>query len=414
MKKTFEGSPKFLLHGISGVFNYGCEAIVRTTVDILKEQWPECHIAYASRRPKQDGLVLEDCDLEIIDNRIPNFSSPTRLLNSYYARFGRPEGWIAFDKKALSGTYDYLVSIGGDIFTLRRPSASKKVAIYPVDCANWVMDHGKKYVLWGASVGPYDSWPESIPVFKKFLSRCELITAREPETVRYLSKLGISSNVTAVADPAFLLPAQFIEQDWPFGNDMTPVLGMNLSPLASTFASSGTEQFLNIQVEMVIKVVDALGVNVLFIPHVIASQVTDDDYRTMHRIHQSLPEHIAQKVRLLPPHLGAMRTKGMIQHCDALIAARMHCCIAGVSSGTPTLFLSYSRKSVGMAEYVYGNSLWVYKVEEFYRSPDIAKLATVLQTSKEMRSFLNGSKERFVADARLAGTALKRSISANQ
>ena len=37
-----------LLIGIGGVYNYGCEAIVRGTVNILKSINPEVKISYAS------------------------------------------------------------------------------------------------------------------------------------------------------------------------------------------------------------------------------------------------------------------------------------------------------------------------------------------------------------------------------
>ena len=39
---------KVLLIGIDGVYNYGCEAIVRGTVEILKAVNPKIEVTYAS------------------------------------------------------------------------------------------------------------------------------------------------------------------------------------------------------------------------------------------------------------------------------------------------------------------------------------------------------------------------------
>ena len=49
-----QNKPIFLLHGIGGVYNYGCEAIVRGTEQIIRKEYPTADIIYASRRPIDD------------------------------------------------------------------------------------------------------------------------------------------------------------------------------------------------------------------------------------------------------------------------------------------------------------------------------------------------------------------------
>ena len=55
-----------LLIGIGGVYNYGCEAIVRGTVNILKTINPNVHISYASYNYEDDVRRLADCDIRIV------------------------------------------------------------------------------------------------------------------------------------------------------------------------------------------------------------------------------------------------------------------------------------------------------------------------------------------------------------
>ena len=49
-----------LLIGIGGVYNYGCEAIVRGTVEILRKVNPQIQIAYASYNYVDDKRRLKD------------------------------------------------------------------------------------------------------------------------------------------------------------------------------------------------------------------------------------------------------------------------------------------------------------------------------------------------------------------
>ena len=64
-----------------------------------------------------------------------------------------------------------------------------------------------------------------------------------------------------------------------------------------------------------------------------------------------------QRISILPPYIGAAKTKGYIQQMDLLIAARMHCCVGGISVATPTLFVTYSNKGIGMSFYAYGHHI---------------------------------------------------------
>ena len=57
---------KVLLIGIDGVYNYGCEAIVRGTVEILKAVNPKIEVTYASYNFEDDRKRLSDCDIKIL------------------------------------------------------------------------------------------------------------------------------------------------------------------------------------------------------------------------------------------------------------------------------------------------------------------------------------------------------------
>lgn len=60
--------------------------------------------------------------------------------------------------------------------------------------------------------------------------------------------------------------------------------------------------------------------------------------------------------------------------CDFVIAARMHCAVNAVSTGVPALFLAYSEKAKGMAEYVYGSNEPVIPLMDFENTSKISYL----------------------------------------
>ena len=53
-------------------------------------------------------------------------------------------------------------------------------------------------------------------------------------------------------------------------------------------------------------------------------------------------------------HFDSCEYKDIIKKCDLVYAERMHVGVGAVSQGVPTIFITYSRKSVGMARLVYG------------------------------------------------------------
>lgn len=356
--------PRFILEGIGGVYNYGCEAIVRGTVKILRKRWPCCHIIYVSKRLNDDVDRLKDPELKIIP--FNSYVPPSVRFFNKLARWSRlpwPLGakneyrWL---KKATC-----VLSIGGDLFTLYANEINAS--------SFWILEHTEKIlktgipiVLWGTSVGPFDLNLHALEAFPQILRKLLCILAREPQTVEYLAKLQIRKNVFQVADPAFLMEPIRDDTDYQnvFSNNKS-IVAINFSPL-SIIQSLGQEKLQEAsqnQAGIIARITNEYDVNILLVPHVICPwNRNDDDYNYLQVIKQKVPSKFQKRIFLLPPDLGAQKTKGILSKCQVLVTARMHCAIAGVSMFIPTLFLSYSRKAVGMCEYIYGNREWVLPI----------------------------------------------------
>lgn len=406
-------SPTFALYGISGVHNYGCEAIVRGTVSLLRQEWPDCHIVYASARPQTDMEALSDIRLSIVPER-PHVPLSRRGLNSIMRRLG-----LSFRVSVPDNLYwltddiDCVLAIGGDNFTLWHGQESA-TSFFQVDQSRRIMDSDTALVLWGASVGPFEENPHAVEAFSQVFKEMTLITIRESTSLDYLDGLGVRDNVRLVADPAYLMSVDGIDpsQDEQYMPDI-PTLAVNLSPLSIsyTFGDERLAQQRENQARMIAQVIRQYDLDILLVPHVVCPwKSEDDDYGHLSKVKERIPSDFQSRVRLLPPDLGARRTKRIIASCRALVAARLHCCIAGMSMRVPTLLLSYSPKSLGMCEYIYGNRDWVTPVDS---EPEhlVSAIGTLWSRAEDLHQHLQQRIPSVQQDSRKARTYLKQELS---
>ena len=197
-----------------------------------------------------------------------------------------------YDTGVLKGI-DAVFSIGGDLLTPGRSGGYPKSL---VAFGEGVLKRGKPYVLWGASVGPFDRDPVAERVIRQHLKRLTLTTARETDTLAYLRELGITENVVACADPAFVVAPEIQHQ--PNENERaTPRSAINLSPLSVGHLKIDRDDAIGQQAECITALVESLGCDILLVPHVVCDfNEDDDDLRYLARIQQSLPPSIRRRV----------------------------------------------------------------------------------------------------------------------
>jgi polysaccharide pyruvyl transferase WcaK-like protein len=127
-------------------------------------------------------------------------------------------------------------------------------------------------------------------------------------------------------------------------------VGVNVSGLLFSEAESGSNRFglsanyATVMRRFIAGLVQRPDVEVHLIAHVVSRDVDpDDDWRLADRLHAEFP----QTVRV-PNFDGPCEAKSYISSLDFLVAARMHACIAGFSSGVPVVPVAYSRKFSGL------------------------------------------------------------------
>lgn len=366
------------LYGIYGVYNFGCEAIIRGVHKLLEDMYYDVEVIYFSYNYEYDKEVLKDLPIEV--KRIKqkrNFVS--RLVNKGCHLLEIPFMYLMFDYNEIINYVDELFLIGGDIITVPAVVREKKHYYY----INEMVEFGKKalakdvpVVLYGASVGPFGEYAKAMSYYEQNLKRYRSIVCREQVTKNYLYSLGITNTIFS-PDPAFLVEGTVKSLKKKY-------IGINLSPL-SLLEIYGECREANIIefARLIQRIYKRYEMDIMLIPHVIAPDKNDDDLRFQQDLIEHLEVHFKEHVILAGYKRGFLGIKEQLPQCRFVVSARMHCAINALHESIPTIFLSYSQKGVGMCEYVYGNKDWVIDLKKL-QDGLLDKMDAMLQNEAEI------------------------------
>lgn len=336
-------------HGGSG--NHGCEAIVRTTLQLLEGN----DVTLYSENPDQDRFYMKDIGLKVKKPTWQAKKTSAKYVRAFFAN-------LAGNKKAYDELFfdpilsdcqsgDILLSIGGDNYCY-----GDNEYIYLVN--NCLRKKGCKTVLWGCSIEP-DRMSDKM---KEDLSRYDMIIARE--SISYESLKQINGNVKLCPDPAFTLSKT--KCSIPKGLNEKGYIGINASPMIQSNEKSGGITLDNYR-HLIEHILTTSGEQIALIPHVVWEH--NDDRKPL----QILAEEFSSSGRVfLVEDQNCMALKSVISNCKCFIGARTHSTIAAYSSKVPTLVVGYSNKAKGIAKDLFGSvENYVLPVQELKNKRDL-------------------------------------------
>jgi polysaccharide pyruvyl transferase WcaK-like protein len=402
---------RIYLYGIRGIYNYGCEAMIRSISDCLKKRIPNCRVTYKTYDYDNDKKALVDCHTVDIE-AVRHVKRPITMRALRYIkrklRVASPEDFLSIDLE-WTQECDLLIIIGGDVFDLAWHQRNAK--IYDNDrifVSEIVKKTGGKVALWGISVGDFDCNPSAKAKLTEYFNKIvDVAIIRDKKSISYLKENGVSK-CTLYSDPAFIQRTVQTEQK------KKNILGINLSPLSNKYlqANRSREEWVALWSDYVYGLFDHLNYSELFlIPHVVnPNMLNDDDYSYLKDIYCNLRDRNLP-VKLLPENLGFLSIKPFLCECDLILAARMHCAVNAVTCGIPTVFLSYSPKSVGMCQHVYGNEKMVIDMNEMIKEPhNYDYIFKISQETDKIREYLANRNAELFDDAKSATDELMRAI----
>ncbi|MFH1897590.1 MAG: polysaccharide pyruvyl transferase family protein [Candidatus Desantisbacteria bacterium] len=400
-------SPLFVLAGNGPYDNRGCEAIVRGTVEILREYFNDPRFVVASVFHDRNQFHSQ-CFGET-NNAITHISINTakrynftwqlrqinRILHLQNIAFYPYKNMDLPVKEAIA-----VLSIGGDNYSL---SYSKPDLYLALD--DFVLKRNSPLIIWGASVGPFDKDPDFEAKIIPHLKNINGIFARESLTVEYLAERGVIDNVYRVADPAVLMkPIKPKDDKIPF-QILKESIGINLSPLMARYVTNGNMDELKATAsEFISKILNKTDRQVVLVPHVIHSQ--SNDYNFLKEIEKSIKKYRG-RVFVLPPTLSAAETKWAIAQMKIFAGARTHSTIAALSSCVPTLSFAYSVKAFGINKDFYGHTEYCLNPEELNSDIILSKILELIQNHNEIQAKLQENLPKIQEMAMQAGLFLR-------
>lgn len=387
---------QIFLVGNGPYLNRGCEAIVRGTTRLLREQLGECNfISHYFPRPRCKDAQLET-DPFIFHRPFPLLKRYTfpwakdLILRRLFNRSSRVEHIAQiFDDSLRESRAKMVLMLGGDNYNM---DLYKPKIFFRLNSV--ALAHKLPVILWGASVGPFSSDPQFERWAAQELQKVSLICARETETLDYLVSIGLERNVVLASDPAFFLEPVSCELPASIDRILKEgCIGLNLSPLLRHFLQDGGEslsRWVQVAADVLQGILQLVSAPVLLIPHVTSghNDINRDDYLFLQRIAQLVGE--SDRIFVLGADLNAAQTKWVIGQTRIFAGARTHSTLAAISSGVPTICVGYSIKARGIAKDVYGNIDWLVDSKELVDDPGIlaARLLSLWRCENDVRSHL--------------------------
>lgn len=371
---------KFLLYGHGGSYNHGAEAIVKTTIAMIRKHYDNAYIAVSSHFPEQDM----EYDIDADEFFAPNINAWAKEKSAGYEH---EKEILAREMYAPALQFisneTTCLSVGGDNFCYPN---WHRLAVFQQE----VLRKKAKSILWGCSVEPSAITAEMGAVLDSYTH----ILARESRTYKALKNRKHKNDVQLLCDPAFTLKPE--EVNLPASFESEQVVGINISPLVMR-----KEKTPNIVKENLVNLIELICKNnmkVAFIPHVVVS--ADDDYSALSELKLSLPSHLHDKIILVDRKHSASQLKYIISKCAFFVCARTHASIAAYSCGVPTLVIGYSVKAAGIADDL-GMKRFVLDVSEITSALSVADMFQQLYGEADsVKRVLNELQHNYIIQAK--------------
>lgn len=365
---------RFLLYAHGGAYNHGAEAIVQTTISMIRSKYPDAWIGISTHYPEQDAqfgiqvdqLISPDYNIWEEEKKAISYEEKIDLARKMYAN-------------ALSEiTQDtVLLSVGGDNYCYGN---WHRLAVFQKEAQK----KGAKSILWGASIEPSHITENMVTVLNTYTQ----ILVRESISYKALCSKKVTAPIAVLPDIAFCLPAKNIPIC-----EITGYIGINLSPLILRKEIKNGILLENFR-KLIDKIIEE-GLQVVLIPHVTVA--ADNDLDAMMQLYNELSSKQKKRVQLIEEVCSASEYKYLISNCRFLVCSRTHASIAAYSTGVPTIVLGYSVKSVGIADDlgIPETILDIQKVD----SPDMLanRFKEIFHKEKEYRAHLSNMITEYVA-----------------
>ena len=403
---------RLLLAGNGPYANRGCEALVRCTVRLIREVYPQAEFVVASDGGPADQVDEQEPGVtHHLLQAYPHERGWTagRVLRGLARRRRRqwdiPTSWPLVRRCARE--VDAVLLVGGDLYGL---SHGKDQLLNYLGMGEEALRTGAPYVVWGASLGPFPKEGRLGRFVREHLRRCTLILCREEDSRRLLEEMGITRNVRLVADPAFLLEQGAPSVELPA--DLSDCVGVNLAAVGADMIGLDQRQWVSLSAECVLELSRELKTRVVLIPHESMwpdGRPTQDEGAFLSQVCAVARDRGGDCVAL-PSSMRSWELKWVIGQLRAFAGLKTHSTIAGFSSCVPTLCIAYSPKAWGLSRSMLGTDRHVLPLEALSPGNFAGSMERLIAEGPAIRRQLAGRLPEMQSRARLAAHYLKETL----
>lgn len=375
---------KIVLCNHTGSFNRGCDAIIKSTANLLKSA--NIQVVLAEHKFKEDRKYgYSDFD-DIVNYCEINNAPISRGLSYILGKLGQENMCAYFRQRKVWHALqkNVALNVGGDTYCYKRKDLLPSLYLN-----KYCKKNNISIVFWGCSIENDNILNKEI---REDLDRYTYIFPRESITYNNLISAGYPKNkLVLMADPAFTLGLEKVELPSNFITKNT--LGINISPL---ILNQGIDKELIIEncCNLIDNILLNTNMNIALIPHVYDNIKENGDIEALNYLYDKYKE--SKRIVYFKKFYTAKQLKYIISQCRFLVAARTHASIAAYSTNVPTLVIGYSIKSKGIATDLFGSYHdYVLPVNEIKNVQDInLAMNKIINNEKSIKEQLEISNKQ--------------------
>ena len=355
---------RILLTGTYNSANKGDAAMELGALQAIRELAPGSEVTILSPFPDLDAPFYAPVPVRRCNRR--NLLAATldllraALWRLLFRRSQRTNGLLSESLRLVRDS-DLVIDLSGDMLT---DEYGPHVAYSHYIPLLRAVILGRPYFVCAQSLGPF-TWTR--PLARWLLRRAADVTVRDSISRSYVASLGARNRAPEqTADLAFLLrPAgpdraqEILRNENVIDPAGKPIFGISVSQLIeekflAARPGAGGDAFVRLMQQVVGRAAREWGAQVIFVAHVTGPSRVKDDRVIAARIAAGIGEDIETIV--LSGDYRPEELKAIIATCRVFCGARMHANIAALSSGVPTIAISYSHKTDGiMSDFGFGD-----------------------------------------------------------
>ncbi len=309
---ALEKKDEILISGYYGFKNSGDDALLEAVINDIKAHKESPNITVLSANPKETAQRYRVRAI----NRLNLFSVMKHMKNA-----------------------GMLISGGG---TLIQDATSTKSLIYYLWILRCAMSKGAKTMLYSNGIGPLKN-KVNIKRAVKVLNKVDAITLRDPESLRVLKEIGVTTDAIVTADPVFGIENFNREK----GRKILNAFGVtDVDKGIIGVSIRKTKDTGNVFEETVANICDYIiekyNYNIVFIP----MQTNKDE-----GISRNVMARMKNKSYIIDKRLSVQDTISVISVVEGCIGMRLHSLIYAAIANVPLMGISYDPKIKGFLEY---------------------------------------------------------------